>query len=910
MTRYLNSLKARWSALEKKMMPVYAASADPLTFWRERILFIICFFITLFGPISLIPSIILSYREGLWHVMVIDMLAYAAAVLILLARNTAFTKRVFVFCLTLYLLAITILFSMGPVGAGYIWLFGASVFISSFLGLRASGIALAVNAVILASVALHITYGHPFWVLTIDGALEKWVVMSINFLIANLLVVITTAFLHHGLKKAFLAEQKISQDLRENDELLRSYLENAPDGITLSDLKGKILYVNRQYESMLGYARKELIGRNLLSANLMPEQGLHKAAELVRKNLSGQPSGTHEIVLISKGDERIPVDINLSVVRDHQQHVILAFVRDVSERKRVEEISRLSEERFRRIFEDAPFGMALIAPERTLLAVNKVFCGLLQYGAPELIGLNVMALTAPDDRKPSRQLLEQLFSNQVPAIGLDKRYVKKDGALLWAHTTVTAVLSAEGQTLYGLAVIEDLTQSREAAEKIHHLAYYDSLTGLPNRTFHKELIKRSIDHAKRRKERFAILNIGLDNFQRINDSLGYAVGDRLLQTVASRLTQALRQSDDVARSADRDTVDVLSRAGGDAFVVLAHDLTRIEDAATTSRRLLEDLSAPYDIDGHEIFLTASIGIALYPDDAADVDGLLANAEKAMRHTKQEGKNNSHFYSPSMNASILETLTLEGDLRKAIHRGELILYYQPKARVQTRRLCGMEALLRWKHPERGLIAPMQFIPIAEASGLIIPIGEWVIREACRQISQWRAQGHEEPLSVAVNVSSRQFDQQNLTKIVSDALRETDIAPSCLDLEITESTLMKNPEKAIRTITELKSMGIRISIDDFGTGYSSLSYLKRLPLDYIKIDQSFVRGLATDARDQVIVRATIAMAHSLDLQTIAEGVETEEQLDFLRDYRCDEIQGYLLARPLPVEELQDILNKGCL
>jgi len=458
-------------------------------------------------------------------------------------------------------------------------------------------------------------------------------------------------------------------------------------------------------------------------------------------------------------------------------------------------------------------------------------------------------------------------------------------------------------------VMAGIIERKRAEESIHLLAYYDSLTSLPNRTFFKELMQRSIEHAKRHKEIFALIYIGLDNFQRINDTLGHSIGDLLLKAVADRLAGSLRRSDYVARSDEGETTNVVSRVGGDEFIVLAHDLTQVQDAAIASHRLLKEISDPYDLNGHEVFITASIGISLYPDDGADVDDLLKNADTALEHAKKEGKNNYQFYSRSMNSSVLELLTLENDLRKALERNELVLYYQPKVDAATRMVKGMEALIRWKHPDRGLIPPMQFIPLAEASGLIVPIGEFVIRTVCMQSKQWQEAGYKQ-MNIALNVSSRQFDQQGLIEIVKDALQNAMISPQCLELEITESIIMRNPEKAVRTLTELKAMGIQIAIDDFGTGYSSLSYLKRLPLDFLKIDQSFIKNLTSDPNDQAIVRATIAMAHSLNLKTIAEGVETEEQLTFLQEHGCDEIQGYLFSRPLPTEEIPGILAKGYL
>ncbi|MEK6738869.1 MAG: bifunctional diguanylate cyclase/phosphodiesterase, partial [Planctomycetota bacterium] len=338
---------------------------------------------------------------------------------------------------------------------------------------------------------------------------------------------------------------------------------------------------------------------------------------------------------------------------------------------------------------------------------------------------------------------------------------------------------------------------------------------------------------------------------------------------------SLRKSDYVASSYEGETTNVVSRVGEDKFIVLAHDLTQVQDAAIASHRLLKEISDPYDLNGHEVFITASIGISLYPDDGADVDDLLKNADTALEHAKKEGKNNYQFYSRSMNSSVLELLTLENDLHKALERNELVLYYQPKVDAASRMVKGMEALIRWKHPDRGLIPSMQFIPLAEASGLIVPIGEFVIRTVCMQSKQWQEAGYKQ-INIALNVSSRQFDQQSLIEIVKEALQDTMISPQCLELEITESIIMRNPEKAIRTLTELKALGIQIAIDDFGTGYSSLSYLKRLPLDFLKIDMSFIKSLVSDPSDQAIVRATIAMAHGLNLKAIAEGVETEEQL----------------------------------
>jgi PAS domain S-box-containing protein len=698
--------------------------------------------------------------------------------------------------------------------------------------------------------------------------------------------------------------------LRESEERYRTILENIEDGYFEVDIAGNFTFFNDSVCQMVGYTRAEMMGMNNRQyTDKENRQILYQAFNKVFG--TGEPSKGVDYEIIGKEGTKLYIESSVSLIRNTTGQPIgfRGIMRNVTDRKRAEEELRLSEERFRHIFEEGPVGMVLVSPDYTIIAVNKVFCGLLGYSEQEIIGQNFVDLTYEADREKSREFAGQLFAGSIPMFRLEKRYVRKDGAILWANITASAIHGKEGNVIYNLVIIEDLTDNRKAAEKIHLLHYYDSLTGLPNRTFHKELMKRAIEHAQRHKEIFALIYIGLDNFQRINDTLGHSSGDLLLKAVADRLTNSLRKSDYVARSDGSETENVVSRVGGDEFIVLAHDINQAQDAAIVSRRLLEEISAPYDLSGREVFMTASIGISLYPEDGADVDDLLKNAEKAMRHTKSEGKNNYHFYSTSMHSFVLELLTLESDLHKALERDELLLYYQPKVDAATRMVKGMEALIRWKHPDKGLIPPMQFIPLAESSGLIIPIGEFVIRTVCGQIKTWQEAGYKQ-MKIALNVSSRQFDQQNLIEIVKDALQDTMISPQCLELEITESTIMRSPEKAIQILMKVKAMGIGITIDDFGTGYSSLSYLKRLPLDFLKIDQSFVKSLASDPNDQAIVMATIAMAHSLNLKTIAEGVETEEQLSFLQEHGCDEIQGYLFSRPLPAEEIPGILAKGYL
>ncbi len=707
-----------------------------------------------------------------------------------------------------------------------------------------------------------------------------------------------------------ITERKEAQEaLRKSESLLRGIVQSTADGILVVGGKGKVLLTNHSFAELWRIPKKlvargddnELL-RHAVDQLSDPDAFIAKVRELYISDISSFDA------LFFK-DGRTFERFSIPLISDGRIEGRVWSFRDITARKRAEEELRLSEERFRNIFDEGPVGMILANRNREIVTVNKAFCRLLGYSLQELVGQRLVDLTYEEDREKSLNFAAQLSADKAPQTQWEKRYVRKDGGIVWAKVTASTIHSKEGRTIYHIGIIEDLTESRKAADKIHLLAYYDSLTGLPNRTFHKELMKRAIEHAKRHHEIFALIYLGLDNFQRINDTFGHSIGDLLLKAVAGRLTASLRKSDYVATSYEGEATEVISRVGGDEFILLAPDLAQAQDTAKTASRLLREISEPYDLDGREVFMSASIGIALYPDDGTEVDDLLKNADTAMGYAKNEGKNNYQFYSASMNSSVLELLTLENDLRKALARNELVLYYQPRVDAATRMVTGMEALLRWIHPQKGLIPPMDFIPLAEANGLIIPIGEFVIRAVCEQIKTWQEAGYKQT-PVALNVSARQFDQKNFAEVIREILLEVAVSPQRLELEITESTLMRNSEKAIQTLNELSVMGMGIAVDDFGTGYSSLSYLKRLPLNFLKVDKSFIDNLTSDPSDQAIVEATITMAHGLNLKVIAEGVETEEQLSFLQENGCDEIQGYFFSRPLPSEEIPGILAKGYL
>ncbi|MBI1964771.1 MAG: EAL domain-containing protein [Betaproteobacteria bacterium] len=437
-------------------------------------------------------------------------------------------------------------------------------------------------------------------------------------------------------------------------------------------------------------------------------------------------------------------------------------------------------------------------------------------------------------------------------------------------------------------------QRKQAEDRIQYLATHDGLTSLPNRVMFSQLLNLAIQSARRYTRSFAVLFIDLDRFKIINDTLGHDAGDKLLQEIAARFTECLRES------------DVVARLGGDEFVVLLQEAGEAEQVATVARKLLSAAIKPVVLAGQECRVTASIGICRYPADAQDEQSLMKNADIAMYLAKEEGKNNFQFYSENIKVQSLERLTLETSLRRALERNEFFLHYQAKLDLKTRQVTGVEALLRWQHPDLGLVAPVQFIPIAEETGLIVPIGKWVLQTACAQNVAWQREGLP-PLCMAVNLSARQFADENLLADITAALEQSGMRPELLELELTESMVMQNPQRAIETLTAIKRMGVRIAIDDFGVGYSSLAQIKRFPIDTLKVDRSFIRDLAENAEDRAITEAIIAMGKTLSLSVVAEGVETQEQQTFLLDHACDAMQGYYFSRPIAEDQFASFLRQ---
>jgi len=554
----------------------------------------------------------------------------------------------------------------------------------------------------------------------------------------------------------------------------------------------------------------------------------------------------------------------------------------VREQRRLNEAMRESERKYRDVVTTSQDGFWLTDFHGQLQEVNDAYVRLSGYSREELLRMNIAELEANESAEDVEKHIEAIM---MAGSGVfETRHRVKSGAVIPVQISVTCSAHHGG---FLAAFIRDLTPRNEADAHINHLAHFDALTGLPNRTLFADRFSQALGHAQRNQTPLAVVYLDLDHFKNINDTLGHPVGDRLLVELTSRLMETLRAEDTV------------SRLGGDEFTLLLPH-TDAASAARVASKLLDEVARPFLIEDNELVITTSMGISLYPADGEDLETLLRKADTAVNWAKQEERNTFRFFAPEMQGRSARILKLETSLRRALERDELLLHYQPQIGLASGAVVGVEALIRWRHPEHGLISPAEFIPIAESSGLILPIGEWVMRTALRQAKAWLDDGLEIG-PMAVNLSAVQFRQKDLLVTVERLLAESGVPPKCFELELTESEAMANPMAAIAIMDKLSGIGIQMSIDDFGTGYSSLNYLKRFRIDKLKIDQSFIRDLANNAEDDAIVQAIISLADTLGFNTIAEGVETAGQLEFLKAHGCHEVQGYFFSRPLPADEL---------
>ncbi|GAB3493262.1 hypothetical protein GCM10027399_12900 [Curvibacter fontanus] len=536
------------------------------------------------------------------------------------------------------------------------------------------------------------------------------------------------------------------------------------------------------------------------------------------------------------------------------------------------------------IIRSSPFALYTRDRRGIVTAWNPAAEKLFGWRAEQILGKHLLTVPQGKERETT-ELRDRVLSGES-IIDLEVQRQKQDGTLFDLSTTLAPLRDASGAVTGYLAIAADITARKAAEQQVEFLAYRDVLTGLPNRLLLQDRFGQAMAHAERSQNKVALLFLDLDNFKTINDSLGHAVGDALLQEIAVRLGACVRET------------DTISRQGGDEFLIVLSDLGGTEAIPPVLLKIRERLQAPFAVDGHELTTSASIGVALYPDDGRDFETLLKRADTAMYRAKDAGRNHYRFFDEQMNVEAVELLRLKSGLRRALAQGEFELHYQPQFELTSGRVIGAEALIRWRHPEDGLISPARFIPVAEDSGLIVPIGEWVIQEACRQAMAWRAAGLPS-LVMAVNLSAVQFRRGDLQQSIAQALQSSGFDPQLLELELTESILIRDTESVLGSVRQLKQLGVKLAIDDFGTGYSSLSYLKRFDVDKLKIDQSFIRDLARDPDDAAIVRAIIQMGASLSLRTIAEGVEDAATLALLREFACDDAQGYHFARPMDAQ-----------
>ncbi len=518
------------------------------------------------------------------------------------------------------------------------------------------------------------------------------------------------------------------------------------------------------------------------------------------------------------------------------------------------------------------------------------------------IGRTIAEVLPP---QASRVIMAALQTAKATGTSTGQQYeLKLDHGSFWFELSIVRIEAVQGETPNFIILSRDITERKDAEKKITQLAMFDSLTGLPNRQSFLSRVARETRRAERNGSSFAVLFMDLDGFKNINDTLGHEAGDQALKWAADRLREGVRPSDLVARQDQPALADVeIARLGGDEFTALIVDITCAEDAHVVARRILEMIRRPFTLLGREINLSTSIGIAVFRDDGDDALTLLKHADTAMYHAKESGRDNYRFYNASLTEQVIKRMALEREMRAALEHGEFNLHYQPQFDAQSGRICGVEALIRWQHPVRGMVAPGEFIAAAEASGLIVPIGQWVLQTACVDAARWQQAGH--PVRVAVNLSPAQFKDAQLVQRVMDALKTTGLASALLELELTEGVVMQDTAATQQTLQAFKALGVQVTLDDFGTGYSSLSYLKRMPLSCLKIDQSFVAGLPGDAKDQAIVKAILAVALGLDLRVVAEGIETREQSQILQQMGCHALQGHYFSRPMPTSEINALL-----
>lgn len=694
-----------------------------------------------------------------------------------------------------------------------------------------------------------------------------------------------------------ITEQRKKEELlHANEQQFRTLVENSPDIIVRYDHNLKRVYANAAWERANKISTADVIGKSPQEKSLFIAPVAKELEEILREVFeSGQNT---QIDLSWQNIEGETISFNLHAVVEYDQNGnpngVLTVARDITERKRLETQMKKNEERFKEAQKIAKIGSWEVSFSTKRLIWSDEMYRIFEIEQNKQCPLyaEFLNIVHPEDREMADTLYRESVNNKTPYEALH-RVLMGDGRIKYIQERGKNYYDTQGNPIRSIGTSQDVTEQKKIENKITFLAQHDALTGLPNRTLAKDRTEQAIAYAIRNNTKIALLFIDLDEFKTINDSLGHSAGDAMLKIVASRLKECVRAT------------DTISRQGGDEFLVILSDISDVHDITVIIEKLFQTFEKPFYVNSHTLSVSASIGIALYPDGGDTFELLLKNADTAMYKAKAAGKNTYCFYAEEMNHDHIGQFKIQNDLKIALKNNEFILHYQPQINLADGNISGAEALIRWQHPQLGMIPPMSFISIAESSGLIIPIGEWVMGEACRQAVLWHNKGIK--ITIAVNISAVQFKRGNLEAVVKQALFSSGLNPQFLELELTESILINDIENILQTVRNLKELGIQLSIDDFGTGYSSLSYLKRFAVDKLKIDQSFVRDILKNPEDAVIVKTIIQMAKNLNLKSIAEGVENKEVLALINSYGCDEVQGYHFAKPMEAAEFENYYHQ---